>query len=140
MIRVDVRAASEKDYPEVTRIQESCPAAAQWPLGDYSNYNVALAWVGEVAAGFAAWRRLSPEESELLNLAVSPEWQGMGVASALLNWLVDEAKGDIFLEVAENNAPARALYRKHKWVQIDIRKGYYHGGNIDGIVMKKSSW
>jgi ribosomal-protein-alanine N-acetyltransferase len=41
----------------------------------------------------------------------------------------------IFLEVAENNMPARKLYERNGYKQIAIRRGYYNG--IDAIIMQK---
>jgi ribosomal-protein-alanine N-acetyltransferase len=41
----------------------------------------------------------------------------------------------IFLEVAENNIPARKLYEKYGYKQLAVRKKYYDG--IDAIIMEK---
>ena len=60
-----------------------------------------------------------------------------GVASALLLRLRNEAKGTIFLEVAEPNSAAISLYEHHGWVSTGIRKGYYQNGMINAIVMQK---
>ena len=77
-----------------------------------------LALAGSVPAGFCAWRRTAPEEAELLNLAVDPDWRRRGVAAALLNALIGVASGDIFLEVAEPNAAAIALYTSSGWERV----------------------
>lgn len=138
-----MRAASERDHAAITRIQQRVPEAAQWPLGDYSGTSLLIAMVvatdGEHAAGFCAWRQVLPDEAELLNLAVDPDFRRRGVASILLQALGEAARGDLFLEVAEDNVPARTLYLKSGWNPAGIRKGYYANGTIDGIVMKKSS-
>jgi ribosomal-protein-alanine N-acetyltransferase len=138
---VEVRNATERDYPAIARIQQASPEAAQWPVGDYSNFRILLALVpgadGPVAAGFCAWRQAGPDEAELLNLAVDPASRRRGVASALLASLEGEARGHMFLEVAEPNRPAIALYEHHGWVQNGVRKGYYQQGKINAIVMQK---
>jgi ribosomal protein S18 acetylase RimI-like enzyme len=136
---VTVRAALERDYPAIARIQQNCPEAAQWPVGDYSGYSVLMVCVNSTPAGFCAWRQSAPEEAELLNLGVDPAWRGRGVASKLIDELRRAARGEIFLEVAATNAPALTLYRKRGWEQIGIRRGYYAGG-IDAVVMKIRSW
>jgi len=115
----------------------ACPEAAQWPLGDYSGFRMLLAVVGNTAAGFCAWRQSTADEAELLNLAVAPEQRRKGVASALLEALEREAAGAIFLEVAEPNTPAIALYEHHGWVKTGVRKGYYAHGSVNAIVMQK---
>ena len=76
----------------------------------------------------------------MLNLAVAPQARRTGVAAALLKALLQAAKGIVFLEVAETNLPALALYRGFGWEQIAIRKGYYDHGVTNAVVMKKGSW
>jgi [ribosomal protein S18]-alanine N-acetyltransferase len=140
-LTVGVRTATDRDYPAIARIQQRSPEAAQWPVGDYSNFRILLALVpgpdGPVAAGFCAWRQSAPDEAELLNLAVDPASRRLGVASALLAALEREAAGQLFLEVAEPNQPAIALYEHHGWVRNGIRKGYYRQGLVNAIVMQK---
>jgi ribosomal protein S18 acetylase RimI-like enzyme len=135
-----VRAAIERDYPAVARIQASSPEAAQWPVGDYSNYSVLLAIDETGALGFCAWRQTSPQEAELLNLAVAPAARRKGVASALLRALLNTASGDVFLEVSEANTAARTLYEREGWEAVAVRKGYYENGSVNAVVMKKGSW
>jgi ribosomal-protein-alanine N-acetyltransferase len=138
---ISVRPADERDYPAIARIQQASPEAAQWPVEDYSDYQVLLALVPSgnslVPAGFCAWRQSIPEEAELLNLAVDPASRRRGVASALLAALAGAAKGRLFLEVAEPNLPAITLYEHHGWVRNGRRKGYYERGNVNAIVMEK---
>lgn len=131
--------ASERDYPAIARIQMACPEASQWPVGDYSNFNTLIALTDSGPAGFCAWRQTAADEAELLNIGVAPEARRQGIAAALLDALCKAATGDIFLEVAEPNAAAIALYCKHGWTPVATRKGYYSGGNINAVVMKKRS-
>jgi [ribosomal protein S18]-alanine N-acetyltransferase len=135
-----VRPALEKDFPAVTRIQERSPDAAQWPLGDYAGFPLLVALMDSVLAGFCSWRRNAPGEAEILNLAVDPDFRRRGVASALLKAMGEEAQAAVFLEVAEPNAAALALYNRHGWEPIGVRHGYYGNGDVNGIVMKKCSW
>ena len=138
---ISVRPATERDYPAIARIQQDSPEAAQWPVGDYSGFRVLLAtWeTGGVRTpvGFCAWRQSTPDEAELLNLAVDPAHRRRGVASALLEALAREATGDLFLEVAEPNLPAIALYERHGWVRNGLRKNYYGQGSVNAVVMQK---
>jgi ribosomal-protein-alanine N-acetyltransferase len=140
MSSIAVRPAAELDFPAIARIQQTSPEAAQWPVGDYSGFEVLLALLHEgrtpAPAGFCAWRQTSPGEAELLNLAVAPEFRRRGVASALLRTLRGEAKGTIFLEVAEPNSAAISLYEHHGWVSTGLRKGYYQNGMINAVVME----
>jgi ribosomal protein S18 acetylase RimI-like enzyme len=135
-----VRAALERDYRAISRIQCRCPETAQWPLGDYSGYPLLLALVGGEPAGFCSWRQSAVDEAEILNIAVDPGYRHRGVASFLLGAVCEQAQGAIFLEVAEPNTPAIALYRKHGWEAAGLRAGYYDHGNVNAVVMKKRSW
>jgi ribosomal-protein-alanine N-acetyltransferase len=135
-----IRPASDRDFPAIVRIQQHCPETAQWPLGDYSGFPVLVALIGTIYAGFCSWRQSAPDEAEILNLAVDPPWRRRGVGSALLEAVLERARGEIFLEVAEPNSPAIALYRKRGWVDVGVRSGYYNHGTVNAVVMKKSSW
>jgi ribosomal-protein-alanine N-acetyltransferase len=136
-----VRTANESDFPAIARIQQVSPEAAQWPVGDYSGFRVLLATLptgnGEVPVGFCAWRQSTPDEAELLNLAVNPANRRRGIASALIEAFARSAQGGLFLEVAETNHPAIALYEHHGWVRNGVRRGYYEHGNVNAIVMEK---
>ena len=136
---ITVRPATEHDFRAIGRIQQAAPEAAQWPLGDYSGTPVLIAFVGAIPAGFCAWRQTAPDEAELLNLAVDSTHRRRGVASALLTALCQTAAGTLFLEVAEHNSAAIALYLAHGWERVALRKGYYDQGKINAIVMKKTS-
>lgn len=129
-----VREAAEADYPAIARIQQLCPEAAQWPVGDYSGAHVLL-----TDHGFCAWRQVADDEAELLNLAVEPAARRHGVATLLLTELRSRAQGAIYLEVAADNLAAIALYEALGWQRHSLRRGYYHRGEVDGIVMKNSS-
>jgi ribosomal protein S18 acetylase RimI-like enzyme len=135
-----IREARESDYAAIADIQRLSPETAQWPVGDYSNYPVVLGACDGKIAGFCSWRQTLPDEAEILNIAVDPTFRRRGVASAMLNAVSEQAKGIIFLEVAEPNLPAIALYRKLGWEPVGIRYGYYLNGTVNAVVMKKRSW
>jgi len=139
-MKVTIRAAQERDYPAISHIQYRCPETAQWPLGDYSGYPLLLAEAENAPAGFCSWRQTTGDEAEILNIAVDPEYRRRGIGAALLDRVCAEAQGAIFLEVAETNAPAIALYRKQGWVEAGVRQGYYSQGTVNAVVMKKRSW
>jgi [ribosomal protein S18]-alanine N-acetyltransferase len=86
-----------------------------------------------------------PDEAHLLNISVALNHQGIGLGSALLEWLALDAKkkkaASVMLEVRPSNLAAVRLYKKLGFVQIGIRKGYYPNGNLpreDALVLSKS--
>lgn len=90
-------------------------------------------------AGFALGRTLAGE-SELLTIAVRPALRRRGEGAALLGAYETEARArgaeTAFLEVAEDNAPAIALYFGTGWRQVGRRRGYYAG--TDALVFCKA--
>ncbi len=79
------------------------------------------------------------ERSELININVLDEYQNIGIASKLMDFMFNDLKTngvkDITLEVKVTNDKAIHLYKKYGFEEVSIRKGYYQG--IDGILMKK---
>ncbi|MDP9053116.1 MAG: ribosomal protein S18-alanine N-acetyltransferase [Acidobacteriota bacterium] len=137
---IKIRLAQERDYSAIASIQYRCPETAQWPLGDYSGYPLLFAVVDDSPAGFCSWRQTTIDEAEILNIAVDPMYRRRGVGAALLDQVCEEAQGAVFLEVAESNVPAIALYRKQGWREEGVRPGYYQQGTVNAVVMKKRSW
>ena len=80
------------------------------------------------AQGFLLWR-ITLDEAELLTLAVAPGARRQGLGAALVADFLHDAQAlgatRIFLEVAADNAPARALYQGAGFEQAGIRRGYY---------------
>lgn len=94
-------------------------------------------------AGFALGRAIGGE-AELLTLAVAPDVRRQGLGRALLAAFEAEARtraaDTAFLEVAADNAPARALYAGAGYDQAGRRPGYYtatDGSRIDALVLRK---
>lgn len=86
---------------------------------------------GAAPAGFALWRRLGGE-AEILSLGVAPASRRKGAGAALLEAIVAEARGArlgaLFLEVEVGNRAAFALYEKHGFTRIGVRRAYYRNG------------
>jgi len=85
------------------------------------------------------------DEVELLTLAVAPGARRRGLARQLVSDFERDSKARgarrAFLEVAQNNAPAIALYESLGYCQIGLRPGYYKGQtaqNIAALVMEKT--
>ena len=98
---------------------------------------------GEPAEGFILLRIMAGE-AEVLTLAVDPMSRGLGVGRRLVEAAAVSA-GDggaafLFLEVAEDNVAALALYRGTGFIEIGCRRGYYRrsgGPPVDALVLKR---
>jgi [ribosomal protein S18]-alanine N-acetyltransferase len=99
-----------------------------------------IAWDDDDPAGLALALDLGGE-CELLALGVASEHRRAGIGSALLTAICDEVaqRGGrrLFLEVAADNAAARALYTGSGFVQIGRRPNYYRraAGLVDALVL-----
>ena len=69
------------------------------------------------------------DEAEILTLAVRPEARRKGYARGLVEAAAALARAagvcQLYLEVAEDNAAALALYRATGFVEVGRRPGYY---------------
>ncbi|MTH62669.1 GNAT family N-acetyltransferase [Paracoccus shanxieyensis] len=93
----------------------------------------------QMPQGFLIGRSVA-DEAELLTLAVAPEARRQGIARGLIGDFRQSAKArgavEAFLEVASDNAAARALYAADGWAQVGQRRNYYAPG-IDAILMRR---
>ncbi len=68
-------------------------------------------------------------ETQLLNIAITPNEQGQGLGGTLLQWLIEQARKQqsemLFLEVRLSNQIAQALYQQMGFNEIGMRKDYY---------------
>ena len=89
------------------------------------------ALVGRSLAGFIISRRAAGE-AEILSVAVAPARRGRGLASKLLDMHLRRLAGlgvkSVFLEVDEDNAPARRLYAGARFRDVGRRPAYYARG------------
>lgn len=106
-------------------------------LGDPHGFAVAR------DTGFALGRVIA-DEAELLALAVDPGARRRGHGAALLKAFEREAGArgatNAFLEVAETNDAARALYGAAGYAEAGRRRAYYRavdGTPVDGLVLQK---
>ena len=100
-----------------------------------------LCFVLEEPCGFILGRVVAGE-AELLTIAVDPAAQGLGVGTRLMARFLHELRGrgtaQVFLEVAESNAAARALYTRAGFTVKGRRRGYFSGPDgrtVDALVM-----
>src|SRR5689334_15629049 len=110
-LEIEIRQGTSADLPAISQIQAASPEAAQWDVQDYAQYDLLIALRGETVAGFAVSRQVAEGESELLNLAVKPEFRRQGIARRLLQVLTARHSGTLWLEVRVSNIAGRNLYQ-----------------------------
>jgi [ribosomal protein S18]-alanine N-acetyltransferase len=95
------------------------------------------------ADAFILMRRVA-EEAEVLTLAVMPNARRRGHAAKLLAYALEDLRNrgtaSCYLEVAVDNAAARALYQAAGFTDCGTRRGYYErtgAANGDAVVMRR---
>ena len=139
------REMQQHDITEVVTIEQ---AANQYPWS-IKNFNDCL------KAGHKAWVFVNDQqqivgytivqpvvdEAHLLNICVSPDFQGQGNGRAILDHVIDFANSIssvlIVLEVRRSNDRAQQLYLQSGFNEMSVRKGYYptSEGREDAILM-----
>lgn len=80
-------------------------------------------------------------ETDMMNVAVHPDYRRKGIAETLILSLVEQLKvvksHCLTLEVRASNAPAIALYEKLGFSEIGRRKNYYRNPREDALILRK---
>ena len=99
-----------------------------------------VATEGEKVAGYIGSQTVM-DETDMMNVAVHPDFRRQGIAEALVNGLVEHLKGMgshcLTLEVRASNAPAIALYEKLGFSEIGRRRNYYRNPREDALILRK---
>ena len=84
---------------------------------------------------------IGAEEAHLLNVCISPKFQGNGYGRLLVEYLIQRARSqaavNMFLEVRLSNKVAYKLYEKLGFNEVGVRHDYYpaFAGREDAIVL-----
>lgn len=105
-------------------------AAGRWYLVAEADGRV-VGYAGLAVAG---------SQADVQTVAVSPDAQGRGLGTLLLDALVVEASRQgarsLLLEVRADNPAAIALYQRAGFERIAVRRRYYQPGDVDAHVMR----
>jgi ribosomal-protein-alanine N-acetyltransferase len=93
--------------------------------------------------GFAV-SRMAADEAEILSIAVAASHRGLGLSRELLlthlGHLAGHGVRTVFLEVEENNQPARRLYQRAGFTVAGRRERYYRqasGEQLNALLMRR---
>ena len=142
-----LREMTWRDIPRLAALEQELFAADAWssetwwaelagrPRRDY----VVLQGESDIE-GYAGVDH-GGEVADVMTLAVIPGQRGRGLGDLLVDTLLDRAvgrgAGALMLEVRADNDAARALYRRHGFVEVSVRRRYYQPGDVDAVVMRR---
>ena len=94
--------------------------------------------------GFAV-SRIAADEAEILSIAIDAGYRGQGFSRNLLlthlGHLAGRGVRTVFLEVEENNQPARRLYERAGFAVVERRERYYREAGdleLNALVMRRN--
>ena len=80
-------------------------------------------------------------ETDMMNVAVHPDYRKQGIATGLITELIGALKKReshcLTLEVRASNEPAKNLYKMLDFEEIGIRKNYYRNPREDALILRK---
>lgn len=99
-----------------------------------------VAVCGEQVVGYIG-SQSSIDETDVMNVAVHPDWRRRGIGERLITALVEALKfrgsHALLLEVRASNSPAISLYEKLGFQQVGLRKNYYRNPKEDALILRK---
>lgn len=139
-----VRVAAEADVDAIVAVETACLPDA-WgadsvraELAEPTRVPL-VAVVDGQPVGWAV-ALVADDVADLLRIAVLPASRRDGLARALVTEVevraVARGARRMLLEVADDNAGARAFYAAAGFAEIHRRRGYYPGG-VDAVVLEK---
>jgi ribosomal-protein-alanine N-acetyltransferase len=138
-----IRALNPIDASMMAKIHASNFQSA-WPETDMLEHihrDITVGF-GRKLRGFIILRS-AQDQAEILTLAVSKPYQRQGIAKALMSAaevrVIDSGTELLFLEVAEDNAPALGLYAAMGYEKIGRRPAYYRrsDGRVAALIFRK---
>jgi ribosomal-protein-alanine N-acetyltransferase len=144
-----VEAATQRDAARLAQLH-GASFHRGWGEGEFEamlserNTLVHRLKLGRKVIGFAV-SRMAADEAEILSIAVDAGHRGRGLSRNLLlthlGHLAGHGVRSIFLEVEENNVPARRLYEKAGFGVIGRRERYYNqpgGEQLNALLMRRN--
>ena len=143
-----IEIAKLRDAPRLAELH-SASFHRGWGEGEFEsmiaerNTLIQCLRLGRRTVGFAV-SRIGADEAEILSVAIDARHRGRGLSRDLLLTHLGHLSGRgvrrIFLEVEENNAPARRLYERTGFTVVGRRERYYRGAGgeqLNALLMRR---
>lgn len=143
---MQIKPMSNAHIPQIVALEQLCFSDPWSSLAFHSElHNLLSLWLVAVdddqcLMGYIGSQTVM-DETDIMNVAVSPQYRKQGVATALIeslcNVLKDKGVKKLSLEVRQSNMNAISLYQKLGFVQIGQRKNYYRNPKEDALILQK---
>ncbi len=131
--------------PQIAAMERLC-FSAPWSESSIASElkNTLSLWLvaleGDTVAGYIGSQSVLGE-SDMMNVAVHPDYRRRGIAQRLVTDLIEELKQGgnscLTLEVRASNEAAIALYEKLGFAEVGRRKNYYQKPKEDALILRK---
>ncbi len=142
---MEIRCMTERDVAAVAALEKLC-FSLPWDEKSVRSEltNPLSLWLVAVQEGaFAGYigSQSVMGEADMMNLAVAPEYRGLGIGEALVTELIcrlsQNLVSSLTLEVRESNVAAGKLYTKLGFMQVGCRPGYYTKPKENALILRK---
>jgi ribosomal-protein-alanine N-acetyltransferase len=143
-----IEPATQRDAPKLAELH-GASFHRGWGEGEFEtmlserNTLVHRLRLGRKVIGFAV-SRMAADEAEILSIAIAAGHRGRGLSRNLLLTHLGHLAGRgvriVFLEVEENNQPARRLYERAGFGVVGRRERYYRqasGEQLNALLMRR---
>ena len=142
---IEILKMQSTHIPQIAALEKLC-FSEPWSENSISGEldNPLSLWLvavdGDCVAGYVGSQSVMGE-TDMMNIAVSPDCRRQGVAAALIEELVRQLKvvGNhcLTLEVRASNDSAIKLYEKLGFIQVGRRPNYYRSPKEDALILRK---
>ncbi len=150
-LEIAIRSAKATDSDKIAELHREGGFFASWSAQEIESLMADRAVVTDTACdsrksdqlyGFVM-SRCAADEAEILTIAVQSKTRGKGIGRRLLEAhlpkLAQKGVKILYLEVEEDNRPARVLYERIGFATAGLRKAYYRkpdGSLANALIMK----
>ncbi len=140
-----IREMTREDVLQVAQLETLCfsdPWSEKSVASELTNKLAywLVAVEGNRVAGYVGSQTVLGE-TDMMNIAVHPDFRRRGIAEALVNALVmalkEQGSHSLTLEVRASNESARALYEKTGFSLAGVRPKYYRNPREDACILRK---
>ena len=142
-----LRAFRSEDLETLYKIDQACfPPGISYPreeLRGFIGQRRSRTWIAEEngeVVGFLIAHRQAHNAAHIVTIDVVESWRRRHVGSLLMDaveqWAREQTLLLVYLEAAENNAPAQSFYEARGYRKVDHLENYYADGASAWIMLK----